>query len=390
MTEKNAHGANGAKGIADVENVADAAGRCPNRAASVPTALPAVVPTALLAVLTALALAISLALPAGAALASGAVNSAGDATITAGDAAGPADGIDEAEEPVGDCDTAFYRMAYLGPEGTFSEEAAFMVDGACMYVEREPVASVAEAVQLAVEGGCDFAVVPVENTVGGPVYGYLDELLAYDELGIWCEVELPVRQALVAAPGVGLGDVEVVYSHAQDIAQTQAWLVQNLPNAQVVEVASTGEAARMAAEDAEGNAPVGAAVASTWAAEMYGLDVLAEDVQLNDANVTRFYVVSAVWGGVGTPAERIAFCAAGSVADLPALLRAVDDQGLALVSLHGRPAQTELGDYVYLVECAAGGESPATCGEADFDAIAAACDDRFDLRFLGAFDVKRG
>lgn len=115
--------------------------------------------------------------------------------------------------------SAFFtgRVSYLGPEGTYTQEAAqkFFGDDADFQAKK----TVSEAVLALSDGRCDFAVIPVENTIGGPVYDYLDELLKYEKLCVQGEVELPIRQALLAPEGTSLSDIKTVYSHKQGIIQ---------------------------------------------------------------------------------------------------------------------------------------------------------------------------
>lgn len=267
-------------------------------------------------------------------------------------------------------------VSYLGPAGTYTEQAAerLFPQGAIL----EPKKTVADAVSDVLSGSADFAVIPQENTIGGPVYDYLDELLSHEELFVVGEVELPIRQALVAPEGTSLTTIQTVYSHKQGIAQGKDWLQTNLPNAQVVEVSSTAEGARLAAECTDGTA---AAIASTQAAKVYGLEVLAESIQGNDDNVTRFYLVSDEYMAAQAP-DRMTLSATGSAEALPDLLKAMDAQGLRLVSLHDRPAKTTLGQYVYLVECKGGGQKA-------YEHLVKKCG-TLTLRCLGCYQVTAG
>lgn len=267
-------------------------------------------------------------------------------------------------------------VSYLGPAGTYTEQAAerLFPQGAIL----EPKKTVADAVSDVLNGSADFAVIPQENTIGGPVYDYLDELLSHEELFVVGEVELPIRQALVAPEGTSPETIQTVYSHKQGIAQGKDWLQTNLPDAQVVEVSSTAEGARLAAECTDGTV---AAIASTQAAKVYGLAVLAESIQGNDNNVTRFYLVSDEYISSQAP-DRMTFSATGSAEALPDLLKTMDAQGLRLVSLHDRPAKTTLGQYVYLVECSGGGQKA-------YEQLVRKCD-TLTFRCLGCYQVTDG
>src|SRR5437588_7791704 len=153
------------------------------------------------------------------------------------------------------------RVSYLGPEGTFSEQAVRKHFGRA--VEGQPSGSVDEAFRRCESRAVQFTVVPVENSTEGVVGRTLDLLLA-TPLRICGEVELRVQQNLL---GKGeLKDVARVYSHAQSLGQCNAWLAQHLPAAERVPVASNGEAAQRAASE-----PGAAAIAGEAAAERYGL-----------------------------------------------------------------------------------------------------------------------
>lgn len=160
-------------------------------------------------------------------------------------------------------------VSYLGPEGTYTQEAVkqfFGPEG-----DYRPQKNVKDAVQKMLDGESTYAVIPQENTIGGPVYDYVDELLAHENIHIIGEVELPIRQALLVAEGTKTEDILTVYSHKQGLIQGKEWLSDNLPKAEVVEVSSTAEGAKKVAES--GTKDV-AAIASTGAAEVYGLNIL--------------------------------------------------------------------------------------------------------------------
>ena len=240
-------------------------------------------------------------------------------------------------------------VSFLGPEGTYTQEATQQFFGG--EGDYRPEKTVADAVQQLLDGSCEYAVIPQENTIGGPVYDYLDELLAHEELVIEGEVELPIRQALLAAEGTELNDIQVVYSHKQGIAQSAEWLKKNLPDVEIIAVSSTAEGAKMVSESETADC---AAIASVGAADVYGLSVLAENIQQNEDNQTRFYVLSTK-GAKTEKADRMVFTAAGEAKGLSDLLTSISKQHLKIISIHDRPEKTTLGRYVYLIECENGG-----------------------------------
>ena len=178
-------------------------------------------------------------------------------------------------------------VAYLGPAGTYTEEATklFFGDNDELLAQQ----TVSDALALVDNGTAAYAVIPQENTIGGPVTDYIDALLRDKDARVVGEVVLPIRQTLMGLPGTDLSQVKTVYSHKQGLAQSAAWLDENLPNAERVEAASTAAAAQKVAEGGDTSA---VAIAAPGAAGLYHLEVLQNNVSKSEANKTRFYVVS--------------------------------------------------------------------------------------------------
>jgi chorismate mutase / prephenate dehydratase len=173
-------------------------------------------------------------------------------------------------------------IAYLGPAGTFSELAALRQFGTT--VQLEPCGSIDEVFRCAETARADYAVVPVENSTEGAVSRSLDLLLT-TSLKIVAEVSVPVQQHLLTLQGT-LAGVQRVFVHPQALAQCLAWLNQNLPTLERVQVASNAEAARQASLDSSA-----AAVAGENAALRYGLRIAARQIQDDPQNRTRFLVL---------------------------------------------------------------------------------------------------
>ncbi len=280
---------------------------------------------------------------------------------------------DAPEAPAAQVSYASAVVSYLGPEGTYTQEACgrfFEKEGSYL-----PCATVNDAVEALIAGESDFAVIPQENTIGGAVIDYVDTLLAQDAVSVVGEVELPISQNLLALPGAEIGDVKTVYSHKQGIAQGRAWLAEHLPDAAVVEVSSTAEGAKMVAEGGDRSC---AAIASAACADVYALNILAPGIQNNDSNKTRFYVLS-LDAPATTASDRLAFVATGKAADLPALMSEIARQKMTLVALHDRPRKTELGEYHYLIECSGGSYGA-------YQTLTEKCP--FAFRYLGSFAVR--
>ncbi len=263
-------------------------------------------------------------------------------------------------------------VSYLGPEGTYTQEACvqfFGNHGTCL-----PFADVNKAIEALVSGESKYAVIPQENTIGGAVIDYVDALIATDGISVAGEVELPIRQDLLALPGTSPGNIRKVYSHKQGIAQSRAWLNEHLPSAEVIEVSSTAAGAKKVSDGRDSSC---AAIASAACADVYGLNILAMGIQNNDRNKTRFYILSRETPSTGR-SERIAFIAMGKAENLPALMAEMEKQQMTLVAIHDRPMKTELGQYFFLMECSSSSyERYRKLTEKS----------RFSFRYLGGFNV---
>ena len=264
-------------------------------------------------------------------------------------------------------------VSYLGPAGTYTEEAAqlFFQNGEAL----TPKETVNDAIGDLVKGFSGYAVIPQENTIGGPVVNYVDALIGTEDVYVVGEVVLPICQTLMGVPGATLADITTVCSHAQGLVQSAQWRSEHLPDAKTEEMASTAAAAGYVQEKGD---PSIAAVAAPGAAALYGLEVLAENVQLTDANKTRFYVLSKnpLEGEGKTRAVLVATCEANQIDDI--IIR-LHDAGLELVTLHDRPEGSALGSYHYVIEV----ENQAGITQAQLDAVRA----MDQARFAGCFDA---
>jgi chorismate mutase / prephenate dehydratase len=234
------------------------------------------------------------------------------------------------------------KIAYLGPEATFTHEAALRSFGTS--VELEPQATVAEVFTRVERGEAEHGVVPVENSMEGAVTHTLDELMN-SPLKICGEVYLPVSQNLISKES-SLERVRVVCSHPMALSQAATWLRHELPGARLEEVESTGEAARRAARE-KGVAAVGSALA----AEAHGLNVLARNIQDARTNATRFIVLGRAWAGrTGKDKTSVVF----SVKDRPGVLRdalsAFAEEGINLTRIESRPSRKRAWTYVFFAD----------------------------------------
>ena len=234
------------------------------------------------------------------------------------------------------------KVAYLGPEATFTHEATLRSFGSS--VELEPQATVAEVFTRVERGEAEHGVVPVENSMEGAVTHTLDELMN-SSLKICGEVYLPISQNLISKES-SLRHVKVVCSHPMALSQAATWLRHELPGARLEEVESTGEAARRAARE------LGvAAVASVLAAEAHGLNVLVRNIQDARTNATRFIVLGRAWAGrTGKDKTSVVF----SVKDRPGVLRdalsAFAEERINLTRIESRPSRKRAWTYVFFAD----------------------------------------
>jgi len=237
------------------------------------------------------------------------------------------------------------RAAYLGPQGTFSEQAVQKHFG--RGVEAIPLPSIDEVFRRAEAGDAEFAVVPVENSTEGAVGRTLD-LLVSTPLRICGEIELRVQQNLMVKEGA-LAAVKRVYSHAQSLAQCHGWLGQNLPNAERVQVFSNAEAARRAAEE-----PGTAAIAGQLASDRFGLAILARSIEDDPNNTTRFLVLGKI-DTVSTGHDRtsLVMSAENKPGAVHGLLSPLAANGVSMSRIESRPsraAKSGLWEYLFFID----------------------------------------
>ena len=179
-------------------------------------------------------------------------------------------------------------VAFLGPAGTFTEEA-LLSEPDLAEAELLALPSFPDVLRATAEGTVDYGFVALENSIEGTVRLVMDLLVFEHELLIQREVVLPIRQNLLAPPGVGLADIRRVVSFPDALAQCREFFERELPGVEIVAANSTAEAVRQVAQER----PAGtAALGTSLAAKLYGLEVIAADVEDNEENTTRFVLVA--------------------------------------------------------------------------------------------------
>jgi prephenate dehydratase len=252
------------------------------------------------------------------------------------------------------------RVGYLGPAGTFSEEA-LLASAAPESVEPVALSTVYETVTAVREGAVELALVPIENSLDGSITVTLD-LLAGDlkpALQIVGEALLGVRHSLIARERIELSEVDTVLSHPQVPGQCTRFLRAELAHVQVLPASSTAEAVRLVAT---GAARGTAALGTRLAAEIYGATVLREDVQDRDDNSTRFVWLARAGEGADGPPLRERSAAGwktslvfwGAGADSPGwLVRCLDEfarREINLTKIESRPMRERLGHYMFFTD----------------------------------------
>jgi chorismate mutase/prephenate dehydratase len=236
------------------------------------------------------------------------------------------------------------RVAYLGPQGTFSEQAVHQHFGRA--VAAEPAASIDEAFRSAESGAAQFAVAPAENSTDGVVGRTLD-LLVTTPLKICGEIDLRVRQNLLSTTK-GLKGIRRIYSHAQSLAQCSGWLGQHLPSAERIPVGSNAEAARRAARERGA-----AAIAGEAAAALYKLKVLGRGIEDDPNNTTRFLVLGRVEPApTGRDRTSLVMSAENKPGAVHALLTPIAANGVSMTRIESRPAKARSArwEYVFFID----------------------------------------
>jgi len=265
-------------------------------------------------------------------------------------------------------------IAYLGPRGTYSEEAVGKQFGAA--AQPLPCASIAEVFRSVEAGRAGYGVVPVENSTEGSVGTTLDLLLG-STLRICGEVLLPIHHCLLSnAPA--LGEVKVVFAHAQSLGQCNEWLARHLPKAERVPLASNAEAARRSAAE-----PGTSAIASRAAGGLYGLGMLAENIEDEPDNTTRFLVIADQdVAASGHDKTSIVMSVQNRPGAVHELLAPLARHGVGMSKFESRPSRTGLWEYVFFVDLE-GHEQDSLVK----DALAAVRDRAAFLKILGSYPV---
>lgn len=271
-------------------------------------------------------------------------------------------------------------IGYLGPRGTFSEEAAMLYKArmAREEVRLHPFSSIVELILAADEEVIHEAVVPLENSLEGPVAVTLDMLAHEVDLKIAAEIIVPVRHYLLGRRGTDYKQVKRVISHPQALGQCRVFLRSCTHNVELATASSTAEAARVVAQG-DGTA---VAIGNATAADVYDLQVLASDIQDNRDNATRFCVLAqADSDPTGDDKTSVVFSPRENRAGiLYEQLWEFASRGIDLTRIESRPAKRVLGEYLFFLDIAA----HKTTKDAA-EALAAVANSSSFFRLLGSY-----
>jgi len=234
------------------------------------------------------------------------------------------------------------NIAFLGPEGTFTQAAALKHFGHSVHTQ--PFGAIPDVFREVESGSCQYGVVPVENSSEGVISHTLDMFLS-SPLSICGEVTLRINHNLMSA-AADLDAVRVVYSHSQSLAQCRGWLDRHLPRPERVAVGSNAEAARLVRDR-----PDAAAIAGETAAELYGLRMLARNIEDEPGNTTRFLVVGRqAVAPSGNDKTSLLLSTKNEAGGLHRLLSPLAEHGVSMTRIESRPSRRGIWDYVFFVD----------------------------------------
>lgn len=233
-------------------------------------------------------------------------------------------------------------IAYLGPEGTFTQSAALKHFGHS--VNTTAFASIDQVFREVEAGACQYGVVPIENSIEGVVNHTLD-MLINSSLLICGEVELRIHHHLMSK-AKSINDIEEIYSHQQSLAQCRGWLDTNLLDAERIAVNSNAEAARIAA-----GLEKAAAIAGETAADQYGLHILESNIEDEPDNTTRFLVIGKHdTKPSGSDKTSLLFSTPNRPGALHLMLACFSENDVSMTRIESRPSRKGMWDYVFFVD----------------------------------------
>lgn len=241
------------------------------------------------------------------------------------------------------------RLGFLGPRGTFTDEA-LSTQADLVIMELIPLPSFADVLSAVEEGEVEYGFLPIENSIEGTVLATFDSLVFERNLLIQREVILPIHQNLLARPGTTIASIREVHSYPHASGQCRRFLSTELPDVEVHAANSTAHAARIVAEM---HGTTAAAIAPRASADLYGLEVLAGDIEDFENNMTRFVLLGRE--SIPAPAkENKTSIACFQLADRPGslmeILSLLAKRDVNLTKLESRPTKNVMGEYCFIID----------------------------------------
>lgn len=240
------------------------------------------------------------------------------------------------------------KISYLGPEGTFTQEALLKYAGSLNDIILIPLPTIVDVIKSIDRGEADEGVVPIENSLEGSVHITQDILTFESEAKIIRELTLPIKHNLIAKKGVKISQIKKVISHPHATAQCRMFLSANLPEVEIIAANSTAEAIKKLT----GLDPDTAAIGTKIAAGLYDLEIIADDIEDSKANKTRFIFV----GNYIPPKSGfdktsiVCFLKKDKPGSLFNILKEFADRNINLTKIESRPARKDIGEYVFMID----------------------------------------
>ncbi len=240
------------------------------------------------------------------------------------------------------------RISYLGPAGTFTEQAAVLVAGENARADFIPFPSITASAEAVAHRDVDVAVVPFENSLAGAVGETHDLIIHQLDLFIVNELIIPIEHCLIVAPDADISEIRVIYSHPQALGQCQRYLSRRFPNARTEATLSTAQAVTRAVEIGDQVA----AIAPRRAALLHNAQILEIGIEDDHRNATRFVVLAhSDHEPTGDDRTTMLFSTANRPGALLRVLQHFADADINLTRIESRPARERLGSYLFLIDC---------------------------------------
>ncbi len=270
------------------------------------------------------------------------------------------------------------KVSYLGPEGTFSYFAARQKFGSS--VEYVPARGIDDVFRDVAGGRCDYGIVPVENSTEGGIRETLNMFVEYD-VKICAEIISPIHHNLMAR--CASEAIKKIYSKPQVLSQCKNWLANHFPLAELVEVSSSAEAARIVgnASKSGNEEPSGAVIANAEIAQQYGLNILAKNIEDNPNNITRFFVLARDFGPPSGKDRTAIMCYIKNYAGaLIEILGPFKTYNINLTNIESLPTRKKAWEYCFYFDFE--GHVASEAVKTALDEVSKKC---FDMKILGSF-----